>query len=333
MTDFAVTDIRGALVESRHRVTVVVSNANGDVVACAGTTAGPVFWRSAVKPFQLWPLIARGGVDRFRLESRHLALACASHNGEQIHREIALEWLERISMPESALACGGHPSLSPRVARQMIAGGIEPTPIFSNCSGKHAAMLALARLEGWPEDGYNRLEHPVQQAIAGSIARWSGLAVDSLQWGVDGCTASAIAAPLAGLSLAWARLGSSDDPALSLIREAMLAHPELLAGGDRLDTQVMQAFPGRLLAKVGAEGVYAAALPKAGLGLALKVEDGDLVAAGVALLAVLEQLVRHFSWDGEWDFDPLANWHHPSTRNTRGEVTGASLASGTLRFT
>lgn len=333
MTELRVTDTRGGLVESQHRVIAVVTDANGDVVASAGTTDAPIFWRSAAKPFQLWPLVSRGGVAHYGLESRHLALACASHNGEEVHREVAREWLRLVGLEEDALACGGHPSLSPRVARDMIRERIEPTPIFSNCSGKHAAMLALARMEGWPIQGYQRLDHPVQQAIAESFARWADIPVDRLAWGMDGCTAPAVAAPLDRLAVAWARLGSTDEPAMAQVREAMIAHPELVAGSDRLDTLLMTNWSGRVLAKVGAEGVYAAAIPEHGVGVALKVEDGDMGAAGVALLAVLGQLVQHFGWPGDWSLSSLVDWCQPRIRSTRGEITGESVVEGHLQFT
>lgn len=333
MSELILTDIRGGLPESRHRVAAVVCDPEGRIVARAGASEEIVFWRSAAKPFQLWPLVDRGGVARFDLASRHLALACASHNAEPMHRTVAAEWLERIGLDESMLACGGHPSLSPAVAEQMIRDGVSATPIWSNCSGKHAAMLALAKLEGWPLDGYQQIDHPVQQAIAASIARWTDLDVGQLGWGVDGCTAAAVAAPLRRLALAWARLGNDDDPALATIRAAMLAHPELLAGTGRLDTVLMTAWPGRILVKVGAEGVYAATLPGLGFGIALKVEDGDMRAAGIALVAVLQQLLERRAPNGDWSFATLADWHDPVIRNTRGAVTGQSLITGRLDFT
>jgi L-asparaginase II len=293
----------------------------------------PVFWRSTAKPFQLWPLVARGGVARWQLTDRHVALGCASHNAELMHRELAADWLALIGMHEADLACGGHPSLSARVAEAMLQDRVEATPLWSNCSGKHAAMLALARLEGWPTAGYQQLDHPVQQAVAASIAKWSDVPVAALQWGIDGCTAAAVATPLRNLATAWARLGQGDDPALRQIRNAMLAHPELVAGGGRLDTVAMTAWPGRVLVKVGAEGVFAAAFPELGLGVALKVADGDLRAAGIALVAVLEQVVLQLAPAQPWPMAALAPWRSPMIRNTRGQVTGESAVHGTLEFT
>ncbi|HRP08184.1 MAG TPA: asparaginase [Gemmatimonadales bacterium] len=333
MDDLCVVDQRGGIAESRHLVSLAIAGDRADLLASAGSLGEPVFWRSTAKPFQLWPLVERGGLQRFGLSSRHVALACASHNGAAIHREVAAEWLRAAGLDETDLACGGHPSLSPAVAESMIREGRTVTPLGSNCSGKHSAMLALARLEGWPTEGYQNREHPVQQAIADSIARWSGVSVENQIWGVDGCTAAAVATPLSGLARAWANLATGDDPALGVIRQAMLAHPELLAGADRLDTVLMQAWPGRLILKVGAEGVFAAALPGLGIGIALKVQDGDSAASMVAIVGVLRQVVARYAPDDAWPLDAVARWHDPEIVNTRGEATGSSVLQGTIRFT
>jgi L-asparaginase II len=211
MAEFLVADIRGELIESRHGVAVAVTDAAGVLVASSGLAEEPVFWRSTAKPFQLWPLVERGGIARWGLDDRHLALACGSHNAEPMHREIAADWLARIGADVDELSCGPHPSLSPRVAEEMIRERVIPDAIWSNCSGKHAAMLALARLEGWPTTGYAGLDHPVQQAVGGAIARWCHMDPTDLHWGVDGCTAAAVATPLHHLAIAWANLGASDD--------------------------------------------------------------------------------------------------------------------------
>lgn len=333
MPELLLADLRGDLIESQHRIAVAVTDANGRLVADAGATDEMVFWRSTAKPFQLWPLISHGGAEHFGLTSRHLALACGSHNAEPVHREMAAEWLAKIGVGLDDLACGGHPSLSPAVAEAMVRERVELTPLWSNCSGKHAGMLALARLEGWPTAGYQRLDHPVQQAVAASIARWGGLAETALGWGVDGCAAAAVATPLRHLATAWAQLGTSDDPSMHQIRDAMLAHPDLVAGTGRLDTIVMQAWQGRVLIKVGAEGVFAASLPSLGLGVALKVADGDMRVAAVALVAVFDQLLERLGTTGDFPPDALAPWRAPAIRNTRGQVTGQSVVHGTLRFT
>lgn len=332
MQTFSMIDTRGELDESAHRIRVAVVHDTGRVVARAGDPETLVFWRSAAKPFQVWPLVAGGGVQRFGLAARHLALASGSHSAEPMHRALAADWLERIGLAESALSCGGHRSLSSEVAESMIREAVTPTPVWSNCSGKHAAMLGLAVLHGWPVEGYAQPGHPVQDAVANSVSLWSGVGVDRLAWGVDGCTAAAVATPLTALALAWARLGVTDDAAMITVREAMLAHPELVAGADRFDTVLMAAWQGRIIAKVGAEGVYAAAIPELQLGIALKVEDGDMRVAAQALVSLLHAVLPHVAPESTWPWEALARWHEPTIRNTRGEVVGQTIARGSLRF-
>jgi L-asparaginase II len=333
MTDFMLVDTRGGHDESWHRLRVAVVDRDGSLLASAGDPSAPVFWRSAAKPFQLWPLVVAGGVTAYGLAPRHLALACASHSAEPRQRAIAAEWLERTGLREADLSCGGHPSLSPAIAASMIREDVVTTPLWSNCSGKHAALAALAQLSEWPVAGYESIEHPVQRLVRDSIAGWSGIPATELSWGVDGCTAAAVASPMLGLARAWCRLGVTDDPAMTQVREAILEYPELIAGADRLDTVLMQAWPGRVLVKVGAEGVYAAALPTLGLGIALKVEDGDMRAAAIALIAVLERILAHVEAPGDWPVDALARWREPVIRNTRGTVVGRTEARGALHLT
>lgn len=332
MTECTVVATRGSLVENRHRVHAALVAADGTLLARAGDPGHRAYWRSAAKPFQAWPLVADGGVGRFDLDPAMLALACGSHNGEAIHLEVARRWLDRVHVTEADLACGGHLSLSPSVAKATLRAGQAPTALWSNCSGKHAGLLALARLHDWPTAGYETRSHPVFGRVEASMVRWTGLRPEELHWGVDGCTAAAVALPVEAMARAWARLGSTDDPALGRLRDAMLAHPMMVAGTGRLDTALMEAWPGRIAVKVGADGVYSAALPTLGLGLAIKIEDGSVPAAEVALLGVLEALVARFAAAEEWPFGALAKWHHPDLLNTRGEPVGRWELRGGLTF-
>ncbi len=236
-------------------------------------------------------------------------------------------------MPETTTRLP-HPPLSPAIARLVARGSLSATPLWSNCSGKHAGMLALARHRGWELAGYESAGHPVQARILEEIVRWTGVPAGEVGLAVDGCTAVCFALPLQAMALAYARLGGSDDPAAVAVREAMLAHPELVAGEGRLCTDLMRAWPGGVLAKIGAEGIYCAALPEPGWGIALKVEDGDMTASGPALLAVLDgararlapELRRRIAWDR------LAPHGVQPIRNTRWGVTGELRAAGALRF-
>jgi L-asparaginase II len=331
---FRVESTRGDLVESVHEVAVAVVDHAGRLVAESGEPALVTFWRSAAKPFQALPLVQDGAAARFGFDSRELALACASHSSEPVHREVAAGMLHKLGLPESALACGPHPPLSPVVAEEAVRQGIILSPIWSNCSGKHAGMLSLALAHRWPTERYERREHPVQVRIQAEVERWTGLAEGDMRFGVDGCTVVCFALPLSAMATAWARFGTSDEPAARTLREAMAAHPELVAGTGRLETDLGLATQGLAIAKVGAEGIFCAALPRAGLGVALKVRDGDFDSSGPALMAVLEALAAR--WD--LGFDPAvlpdsARRHLKIDRvNTRRAVTGELRAAGGLRF-
>lgn len=334
MDDFRIEWTRGDRVESLHRVSVAVVNADGDLLAHAGNPELFTFWRSAAKPFQALPLVEDGGYARLGLSERELALMCASHSSEPDHVALAGEMLARIGQPETALACGPHPPLSSSVAERVVREGIRMSPAWSNCSGKHTGMVAQALDHGWPVEGYNEAEHPLQQRILDGIVRWSGVPRDRIELGVDGCNTVCFGLPLSGMARAYARLAASDEPAPRTVREAMMHHPWLVAGTGRLCTELMEAFDGRLLAKLGAEGVYCAAFVPAGVGIALKVEDGDMKSLPVALLAVLRQVLERglVPGIGTGALGQVERHTAVELRNTRDRVTGVIRPAGGLRF-
>ena len=326
--------LRGAVVESRHRVSVAVADAGGRLVAHAGDPHLVTFWRSAAKFFQAIPLVTDGGAAALGVTDEELALACASHNGEARHVAIATSTLAKAGCRADDLACGPHPSLAEPVARAMSARGEAPTRLHNNCSGKHAAMLAQARHHGWPTAGYHEPEHPVQRRCLDEVARWTGAAPGDIGLGVDGCGVTCFALPLFGMALAYARLGArrlggpgaeGREAAADRLVCAVTADPFLIAGTGRLCTEILAASGGRVVAKVGAEGVYSAAIPELALGVAVKVEDGDFKASGTALLAVLDQLAPGAA--------PVSDdWRVPPVRNTRGVVVGRMEAHIPLRM-
>ncbi len=332
MTELRVEATRGELVETVHRVACAVVRADGVLVARSGDPHRPTWWRSAAKPFQALPLVQDGAADRFRLGSEELALACASHSSEPAHLAVVDRFLAAIGLEEAALACGPHPPLSAAVQREATLAGTVLTPRWSNCSGKHAGMLALARHHGWPIEGYGDSGHPVQRRILRTIVEWTDVPGGEIRLAVDGCAAACFGLPLSGMALAWARLGSSADPAAGRIRDAMLAHPFLIAGSGRPCTAIMSAWPGQVLAKVGAEGVYGAALPGLGVGVAIKVEDGDMKAAAVVLVEVLRGLLGTAAGGPAAAPPTLAPWIDAPILNTRGTVTGMQRAAGALVF-
>jgi L-asparaginase II len=316
---------RGELVESRHRVSVAVVDGEGRLRARAGDAALLVFARSAIKPIQALPLIEDEIIERFGLTDAELALACASHGGEPRHVELVRSMLEKIGLREDALACGAHPPYHEGSAAELRRRGVEPGRVHNNCSGKHAAMLALARGNQWPVTGYQEHGHPVQQRMAEVVAQWSGVSAEEMPTAVDGCGVITFALALHRLAHAFARLATAarrGDDAPSRVMQAMARHPEMVGGADRLCTNLMRVTAGRICVKVGAEGVYCAGIPGAELGVALKVEDGALRAAEPALIAVLERL----GLLTDEDLAALDGYARPLVRNTRGELVGCVRA-------
>lgn len=323
--------LRGTVVESRHRVHVAVVDAAGRLRAWAGDPDRVTFARSAIKPLQALPLLEDGVARDFELTGREIALCCASHSGEPHHVEIAAAILDKVEAGEDALACGPHAPFHRPSAMALRARGLEATRLHNNCSGKHAGMLALARFHGWPLGGYHRADHPVQRRMLEEVERWSGLHADEIRTGVDGCGVVTFALPLRRLAGAVARfsaVGRRREGGAGAILDAMAAHPECVAGTDRLCTELIRVVDGRLFAKTGAEGVYVAGSPGAEMGVALKVEDGATRASEPALVAVLAEV----GLLSEQEVGRLHRWAEPEVTNTRGEVVGrlqvrAALAS------
>jgi L-asparaginase II len=325
------------VVETRHRVHAAVVDAGGRVVAEAGDPGLVTFWRSGAKPFQAFPLVADGVVGRFGMTVQELAICCASHSSEPAQVQLVRDLLAKIGCTERDLMCGPHPPLSPVVAQDYATRGVRLTAVYSNCSGKHAGMLALARHHGWPVEFYARREHPVQQRCLTEVSRWSGVPLERVGTAVDGCGVVCFALPLRNMAWAYAKLSNAErgmgnaestgalpfripNSAFRIV-EAMLRHPELVAGEGRPCTEMMRAHPGRVITKVGAAGVYCGLLTREGWGIALKVEDGHHDAAVLAMVAILIDLGLRPQ--------PEALRSQPIV-NTRGETVGELRVNGGL---
>ncbi|MEX2144338.1 MAG: asparaginase [Anaerolineales bacterium] len=280
---------RGGHPESLHFGAIAVVNARGSLLASLGNQYVPTFLRSAAKPFQALPFVLAGGVEHYGLSTQELALMCASHSGTDEHAAILAVLQGKIGITEGELLCGVHPPYHAATADRMKKAGESLFPNRHNCSGKHTGMLAFAKLRGWPLEDYLDPNHPLQLEIRTIFAELAGLPVDQLALGIDGCSAPIWAAPVYNTALAYARL--MDPAGLSPklqkacieVREAMVAHPSMVAGPDRFDTSLMQATDGRILSKSGAEGFQGIGLRKGALaaespaiGIALKIADGDI---------------------------------------------------------
>ena len=311
---------RGLLLESTHRVHAAVADAAGRIAASWGDAGRSTVLRSAAKPFQALPLVADGAADHFGLSTEEIALCCGSHNSEEAHLAVARSTLGKAGVAESLLVCGPHPPLRRERERELAAAGTPLTPIMSNCSGKHAGMLALTAFHSWPLEGYEDPAHPVQLRMRRELARWARCDPRAIPSAVDGCGVPTFAIPLGDLAAAMARLvaAAGEGGAPGRVVGAMVSHPFMVAGTDRLCTRLIEAEGGRVIAKTGAEGVYAAADRERGLGVAVKVEDGAWRAAPPALLAVLAR-AGILSQDAA---GALAEHVEPPLTNTLGDVVG-----------
>ena len=299
----------------------IVRDAEGETLGSAGDPSFLTVWRSCAKPFQLFSFVESGGFDACGWGSEELALACASHGGEPEHVALASRMLDSIGLEEGDLACGAHEPITRRGVRLMHQAGLSPTRLHNNCSGKHAGMLAFARAQSWSTLGYERLGHEVQDRALAQIARWSGSPRDDMQLMVDGCGVVAGGLPLGALALAFARLGVAAERGEEVparIIAAIAAHPFLFGGTDRFDTVLIEETNGRVISKVGAEGVHAVTIPSQGIAVAIKVEDGAARAQHPALLKLL-QLLGVLSEE----LSPrLAAFARTPIMNTRNELVG-----------
>lgn len=321
---------RGGLVESRHRGAAVVVDDGGAVVLALGDVETRVFPRSAVKAFQALPLVESGAADRYGLTDAELALACASHSGLPAHVATAAEMLAKAGLDAGCLECGAHWPSSEAAGRALA--GAAPSALHNNCSGKHAGFLCLACHTGVPTAGYVRADHPVQEQVRRSLEAATGLPHWPENRGTDGCSIPTYAVPLTALARAFARFGTGQGleadraRAAARLRRAAAAHPDMVAGGGRFDTRVMTALGERAFTKTGAEGVYCVALPEAGLGIAVKCDDG----AGRAAEAVTARLIaRYLTLDGD-AADVVEASAHPRLTNWNGIEVGALRTVGPL---
>jgi len=315
---------RGGVVESRHRGAFAVVDRSGRVVAAEGAIAASVFPRSAIKAFQCLPVIDSGAADRFGFTQEEIALACASHNGEPGHVRVARSMLAKATNDEALYECGAHWPYHEASRNQLLRCGEDCLQVHNNCSGKHAGMLALARQLGADPRGYTAPDHPVQVEIARAMGGICDVDLALQPRGVDGCSVPTWAMPIRAMALGFARLCAAECAAGQRIIEAVRAHPFMVAGTGRFDTELMRAVP-RVFVKTGSEGVYCGCVPHAGLGIALKCDDGASRASEVAMSSVLANLAV---WTDEeraalqrFRQHPLSNWRQVEV----GDVHALSL--------
>ena len=298
-------DAQAGTVESAHRGALAVVDADGHRMLALGDVERPVFPRSAVKALQALPLVESGAAQRFALGDAELALACASHGGEPAHVATAARMLARAGFDAAVLECGAHWPLDEEAQRELAARGAVPCPLHNNCSGKHAGFVCLGTLlaeragaepRAWLR-GYVEPGHPVMREVGAALGALTGCDLARAPRATDGCSMPTFGIALQALALGFARFGSGAGlppvraAAAARLRQAVAAAPEMVAGRGRFDRVVMQRFGTRAFVKVGAEGVYCGTLPGTGLGIALKIDDGQGRAAELVMAKLLEALL------------------------------------------
>lgn len=345
-TPILVRQLRDGIEESVHRGDIVEADADGRLIRLLGNADRVVTLRSTVKPFGLVALIEAGGVDAFDLEPAELAIMASSHSGEDIHVRTIQAIYRRAGVSQGLLACGneGMP-LDALTAARLARDGEKPGPIRHMCSGQHSVSLLLSRLKGWDPEGYWRPEHPSQVAYRAAVARAYGTTPDRLRTAIDGCGLETFAFRLREVAQAYAMLAAPDAipprdpraslaPALTVVRDAMLAHPEMVGGRhDRLDTSLMKAAPGRIVSKAGMEALRAVAiLPGSRVGtngtgpsgLAVKIEDGGGYDRGTWAASV--EALRQAGVLDEKALRALARYHRPASLDPHGRLGAEAVA-------
>ncbi len=287
---------RGALVESVHEVIACAVDARGKTLFSLGDVEAPIYLRSSAKPFIAAAVVRAGVVERFGLDSREIAVMAASHSGEPFHVDAVGSILRKLGMSESALQCGAQEPYNLQAAAELRRDGLPFTAVHNNCSGKHAGILALCNVLGADPSSYLRVDNPAEQYILEFCARMTGQNAADFPLGVDGCGIPVFATSSYKAALAFMRfatlegIDAEDARALKIVRDAMIAHPEYIAGTGEFDTALMRAAAGSIVCKGGAEGVHCDAAIDGRVGFALKVVDGASRGRAPAVLACLERL-------------------------------------------
>ncbi|MGH8781715.1 asparaginase [Paraburkholderia sp.] len=336
----AATEYRGDAVENTHAAHVAITDADGTLLYAFGDPSRVTLPRSAAKPAQALAVLETGALERYGFDDADLALMCGSHSSEERHLERVRHMLEKVHASEADLRCGGHPPISDDVYRAWIKRDFVPGAVCSNCSGKHAGMLAGAQAIGAAIADYHLPDHPLQIRVKHTVADVCDLPDDAVQWGIDGCNLPTPAFPLDRLARLFAKLADAADrtaredavdartAALARIYRAMTTYPELVAGEHRFCTALMRAFDGALVGKVGAAGSYAIGVraspqtarhgARGALGIAVKVEDGNQT----VLYALVAELLAQLDIGTPTQRAALDVYRAPPMRNTMGVETG-----------
>jgi len=328
---------RSGRIDALHYGSIVVADPSGRILFSANDPHYPTYLRSSIKMIQALPVVLSGGADRFGFTDAELAICCASHSGADYHLETVRGMLAKIGLDEGALGCGAHEPSDRAEQARLVCSHHAPTQLHNNCSGKHTGMLAACLAMGWPIETYLSIDHPLQQMIYELMSEHAGIGRENIGVGIDGCSLPAFYMPISGAATALARYldrANRGEPAQSRIVRAMTTHPEMVGEHGSFDTELMKAFRGRAIAKRGAMAMFVVAIntEKYGpVGIAVKLEDGNMPPMPVIMMRVLEEigelLPEELAVLERYRTMPLRNWRGIDT----GEIaTNFVLTEGDL---
>ena len=317
--------IRGGEIESVHRGHLAVVGKDYKVMYSVGEPQNKTYWRSAAKPFQVLPMIEASGIERFGFDDEEIAVMTASHGGEEKHVERVRSIFNKMGCGLEALDCGRAAPMYWPAAKGLVEKKEEYGQVHNPCSGKHSSMIALALTKGYEIKNYINPDHPVQKEMLEVVSDVTGLAAKDIRIGVDGCGVPVFGLPVYNMAVAYSKLAAPRDVknaareiALSRVAGAMTGNPFYVAGSGRLDTLLMEATSGRLVAKLGAEGVYCVGIIGEGVGIALKIEDGSSRAIDV----VITELLNRLGLISEKEYESIREKCKTQLRNHRMDVIG-----------
>lgn len=334
MSEVLVHVTRGNSIENIHRGNIAVIDRSGKLIAKAGNPYQATFMRSCSKPMQASAVLESGAAEQFGLDDREIAIMCASHYSEDFHVQAVLSILYKIGLDESYLKCGPTYSINEKVTEDYLRKGHTKKSTFNNCSGKHAGMLALALKCGYDVRTYNLLENPVQQRMLKTVAEYAEVDAEDIGLGIDGCGVPVYELPLFNIALAYSKLADTGllrgkrRAAANKIISSMTRYPEMISGTGGFCTELMKHTNGKLVAKLGADAVYCVGAIGKGIGIAVKIEDGNMKVLSSAVVEVLRQL--QLLDDDE--LKALWQFHIKDNINTLGDKVGEVRPAFTLAF-
>ncbi len=316
---------RDHYIESIHYGYVCIVNSSGEVIYNLGDYNTRIFFRSSAKPIQAIPLIQSGAAEALGFSNKEIAIACASHSGQKIHQETVEEILKKLALAEDNLHCGIMTPYSEEENKRLIAQGESPSVFHCSCSGKHSAMLALAKFRGYSVDNYEKKSSPVQKEILETIAEFADAEADSIPVGTDGCGAPIYLLPIQKIALTYAKLSeyaqdknNTYHHSCKTVFDSMTQYPEMVAGDYEFCTELMQATGSKLIGKVGCEAVYCLGIKKDSLGVCIKIADGN----ERAVYPVVIQILRDIGILENSEFSDLKHWYNIMLKNNLNEEIG-----------